>query len=334
MKIRSSLLIAYVLLAGWPVTANSEGTFELNSVRKIWDVGEHNAFTGLVRWHDAWYCTFREANGHVKGNGSIRIIRSDNGTDWESSGLLSESGIDLRDPKLSVTPDDRLMLSMGGSVYEGKNLVGRQPRSAFSRDGATWNDPIRVMNNGDWLWRVTWFAGKAYGVSYRSNLATEPSDKKWELDLVVSDDGIDFESITLLQIPGRPNETTLRFQPDGECIALVRREAENKHAWIGSSKPPYTNWTWHDSNSQVGGPEFIRLPDGRMVAGGRRYPGGAQMGIGWMTKEEYTPQLMFPSSGDCSYPSFVWHENQLWVSYYSSHEGKTSIYLAEVGIVN
>ena len=26
----------------------------------------------------------------------------------------------------------------------------------------------------------------------------------------------------------------------------------------------------------------------------------------------------------------VWHAGLLWVSYYSSHEGKTSIYLAKV----
>jgi hypothetical protein len=43
------------------------GTFELKSVRKIWDAGAHNAFTGMVRWRDTWYCTFREAEGHVDG---------------------------------------------------------------------------------------------------------------------------------------------------------------------------------------------------------------------------------------------------------------------------
>jgi hypothetical protein len=28
----------------------------------------------------------------------------------------------------------------------------------------------------------------------------------------------------------------------------------------------------------------------------------------------------------------VWHEDLLWISYYSSHEGKTSIYLAKVKV--
>ena len=37
-----------------------------------------------------------------------------------------------------------------------------------------------------------------------------------------------------------------------------------------------------------------------------------------------------PSSGDSSYPGLVWHDNQLWISYYSSHEGKAAIYIARV----
>ena len=42
--------------------------------------------------------------------------------------------------------------------------------------------------------------------------------------------------------------------------------------------------------------------------------------------------LALPSGGDTSYPGLVFHEDLLWVSYYSSHEGKTSIYLAKVQI--
>ena len=46
----------------------------------------------------------------------------------------------------------------------------------------------------------------------------------------------------------------------------------------------------------------------------------------------YEPVLTFPSSGDNSYPGFVWHDGLLWMSYYSSHEGKTSIYLAKIKV--
>jgi hypothetical protein len=37
-----------------------------------------------------------------------------------------------------------------------------------------------------------------------------------------------------------------------------------------------------------------------------------------------------PSGGDSSYPGMVLHDGLLWMSYYSSHEGKSSIYLARI----
>ena len=47
-------------------------------------------------------------------------------------------------------------------------------------------------------------------------------------------------------------------------------------------------------------------------------------------KNTIEPILELPSGGDTSYPGLVWHDDSLWVSYYSSHEGKTNIYLAKV----
>ncbi|MEK8105428.1 hypothetical protein NKG94_10170 [Micromonospora sp. M12] len=34
-----------------------------------------------------------------------------------------------------------------------------------------------------------------------------------------------------------------------------------------------------------------------------------------------TELVALPSGGDTSYPGLVWHDDLLWVSYYSSHEG-------------
>jgi hypothetical protein len=47
-------------------------------------------------------------------------------------------------------------------------------------------------------------------------------------------------------------------------------------------------------------------------------------------KSSLQPVLTLPSGGDTSYPGLVWVEGQLWISYYSSHEKPTSIYLAKV----
>ncbi len=40
--------------------------------------------------------------------------------------------------------------------------------------------------------------------------------------------------------------------------------------------------------------------------------------------------LALPSGGDTSYPGFVLEKDKLLVSYYSSHEGKSAIYMAVV----
>ncbi|MBN9121401.1 MAG: hypothetical protein J0I06_19995 [Planctomycetes bacterium] len=39
-----------------------------------------------------------------------------------------------------------------------------------------------------------------------------------------------------------------------------------------------------------------------------------------------------PSGGDTSSAGLVWHHGVLWVSYYSSHEGKSAVYLAKVKV--
>lgn len=320
---------------------------KLISVEKIWDQGKHNAFTDLIRWRDKWYCTFREADGHVGGDGKLRVLESRDAETWESAALLTEKGIDLRDPKLSITPDDRLMIVAGGSVYEEKNLLGRQPRVAFSQDGREWTATQRVLTEGEWLWRVTWFDGVAYGVSYDAAARTtpaakdaaktgkvEPGEAEWKLKLWKSTDGIKYDLITHLDVPGHPNETTLRFLPDGQMVALVRREGGTTFGWIGRSESPYKNWSWKETTHRFGGPNFIQLPDKSWWAAGRSYPGGAKTVLASMTVEgDYLPVLTFPSGGDNSYPGLVWHDGLLWMSYYSSHEGKTSVYLAKINVL-
>jgi hypothetical protein len=319
---------------------------EVVSVEKVWDRGKHNAFTDLIRWRGKWYLTFREGDAHVGGDGKLRVLESADGKAWESAALIGETGIDLRDPKLSVTPDDRLMIVAGGSVYEGKTLKSRQPRTCFSKDGREWTAPQRVLTEGEWLWRVTWHGSKCFGVSYNAAERTSPAAKEaatngkappgpadWKLKLVVSTDGVKFDPVTHLDVPGHPNETTVRFLPDGEMVAVVRREGGNTFGWIGRSKSPYAEWKWVETKHRVGGPNFIQLPDGSLWAGGRSYPGGAKTVVAKMTADGgYDPVLTLPSGGDNSYPGMVWHDGLLWFSYYSSHEGKTSIYLAKIRV--
>ncbi|MCS7020379.1 MAG: hypothetical protein NZU63_00965 [Gemmataceae bacterium] len=47
-------------------------------------------------------------------------------------------------------------------------------------------------------------------------------------------------------------------------------------------------------------------------------------------KGKISSTVTLPSGGDTSYPDLVWHKEQLWISYYSTHEGKNNMYLAQV----
>ncbi len=301
---------------------------DIRTLDRIWGTAEHSAFTDLINHLGEWFCVFREGEGHVYGrDGQIRVIHSTDGESWKSAAVLREDGVDLRDPKISLAPDGRLMIVMGGSVYDGRTLVTRQSRVAFSADGRSWTAPQKVLSPGEWLWRVTWRGDEGYGTAYGS-----AAEGEWSLRLYRTRNGTDYEFIAPLEIGGRPNETTLRFASDGRMIAFVRREGGDAVAWIGSSLPPYTEWKWHLTQHRVGGPNFVILPDGRMWAAGRSYPGGAKTAMGRMTETGYEPILTLPSGGDTSYPGLVWHEGLLWMSYYSSHEGKAAIYLAKISL--
>ena len=296
---------------------------ELIEVRKIWDQATHSAFTDLIRFQGRWLCCFREATTHASKDGTIRIIESADGEKWVSTGHLVEKGTDLRDPKLSLDPKGRLVLIMGASRHRGDTYLTRSPRVSFSGDSRRWTAPRKLLAEDHWLWRITWHKGIAYSVSKLG----EGRDPRRGM-LYKSTDCIDWEYITEFRLPDNTwnaSETTLRFMPDGERIALTRPE------WIGRSRPPYTDWSWTKIPHRMGGPNFIRLPSGQMWAGARLYlPGGSKTGLIRMTATSYEPVLQLPSGGDTSYPGMVWHEGILWMSYYSSHEGKTSIYLARI----
>jgi len=67
------------------------------------------------------------------------------------------------------------------------------------------------------------------------------------------------------------------------------------------------------------------------VGGGKDLASGAPVvSICRMSEHGLSPILNPPSGGDCSYPGMVIDRGVLWVSYYSSHEGRARIYLARI----
>lgn len=324
------------MLQATMVSAASSVRAELVEAKRIWDQAPHNAFTDLVRWQNEFYCAFREGRGHVSSDGKIRVLRSQDAGTWTSAALVELAGFDLRDAHLSVTPDGRLML-LGGAAPREKDGQSAPTGSfvAFSKDGVDWTKPQIVSEPGRWLWSATWHEGKAYGVSYAAGAGER------HLSLLVSEDGLAFKPVVeRLYGEGFPNETALRFTSDGTCYALVRRDKGGDgpySAILGVSGGDFTKWNWHDLGAEFngfGGPNFIQLPTGQWLAAGRMHEGGAHTALCRLdvTEHKMTKLLKLPSGGDTSYPGLLWHDGLLYLSYYSSHEGKTSIYLARIKI--
>lgn len=314
----------------------------LLGVRRIWDAGKHNAFTDLVRHRGRWLCTFREGDGHVSPEASIRVIRCADGEAWESAALISVSGIDLRDPKLATAPDGRLMLTGGWRTWPKEGPASLRSWVSFSEseDGGAWTEPRLVLEEGDWLWRVLWLDGSepmAIGVAYG-----KPAPGTWISRLVAGADGIAYETVADLTASTAAivstaasglTEATLRAGEGGLLHCLHRRDGGTRTALLGTSRPPFREWTWKDAGFYFGGPDAIRH-GGRWLAAGRWMVGAPKTVVARADWERGTlePILELPSGGDTSYPGLVSHEGDLWMSYYSSHEGKAAIYLARIAV--
>ncbi len=308
--------------------AQKESNLQLLEVQKIWDKAPHNAFTDLIRFQNQWFCVFRESENHLAPDGTIRVITSKDGQKWKSAANIKSPNSDLRDAKITITPQGQLML-MGAEALHDKSFHTHQSLAWFSDDGFNWSEKFEIGDPDFWLWRATWHKGKAFGIGYGCN------KDKWVI-LYASSDGKNFTTIVdHFFEQDYPNETSLVFKGD-TAFCLLRRDRGAKTGLIGISTSPYNAWQWKDLRTRIGGPDMILMPDGRLLSAVRLYSGSgwspARTSLCWIDPVTgYIKEaLTLPSGGDTSYAGMVLFNNLLWVSYYSSHEGKTSIYLAKV----
>ena len=314
------------------------------SVERIWDRGTHAAFTSLIEFNGRYYCSFREGYSHIfdengDAEGHVIVLESKDGDSWKQVLDTGLEGIDCRDPKLCVTPDGRMMVLFGGSTYRNKELISQQGYVMFSKDGKTFSTPEKIVfdprpeNESNWLWRVTWNGDKGYGVSYGSGTAGRT------LILYETGDGINYRQVKSFDVEGFPNETTLRFLPDGRMLAMIRYDDYNGGPeclgeW-GVSEAPYTEWNLKRMGLRVGGQDFLVLDDGTVLAGTRSYAIGNHCKtiiLRGNADGDFQEVFTLPSDGDTSYPGMLVVGKELWVSYYSTAgtPGNAAIFLAKI----
>ncbi|WP_299469716.1 sialidase family protein [uncultured Gimesia sp.] len=330
MKKSAPLMAALILIlhSSALLEAAKPVELKLESVQKIWDQDPHNAFTGLTRFNDQWFCVFRTGKAHVSPDGALQVLASKDGKDWKPVARITSDTADLRDAKIAVTPQGQLMLS-GAAALHQPNPATHQSMTWFSDDGTHWSKGHKIGDPGVWLWGMRWNDGDVYSIGYQTG-KTGPKFTR----LYKSSDGKQYETVVdKLHDTGYTNESSLVFTKDKTCYCLLRRDSKGANTGLlGISKPPYTDWQWKDLGVRIGGPELFQLPDGRFLATVRLYSPKARTSICQVDVEKgtLTELLELPSGGDTSYANMVLHDGLLNVSYYSSHEGKTSIYFAKV----
>ncbi len=344
------LLAALIILPLVAVRAAADEAMpkvRVESIRRVFDDGPHNAFTDLVRFQGRIYLAFRNCpDGHmVHPTSSIIIMASDDGKQWQQVHRFSVKRRDTRDPHFLVFNDKLFVYT--GTWYSGETTLPRDQYelnlhlgyAAWSEDGQNWHSPIMLDGTfGHYIWRAAAYNGKAYLCGRRKiGFAVGPRGEGHEVEslMLESDDGLIWRKRAVFQeIAG--DETAFLFEPDGSIVGIGRRGGGK--AQLLHSKPPYTEWDRKDLDRYIGGPLITKWGD-RYVVGGRHVTPdrGPKTSLCWLVDDQLHEFAELPSGGDNSYPGLLELEpGRALVSWYSSHEkdeaGKTrtSVYTAEL----
>ncbi len=347
MKALVSALVLAAMIGGLGTADDVLPKVRVESIRRAFDNGEHNAFTDLVRFQGKLYLTFRSCpDGHmVHPTASVLVMTSDNGQEWEQVHRFNVEERDTRDPHFLVFNDKLFVYT--GTWYSGKTTIPVKDYdlnnhlgfAAWSEDGTTWHSPVMLDGTfGHYIWRAATHDGRAYLCGRRKiGFTVGPRGEGHEVEslMLESDDGLIWRKRAVFQeIAG--DETAFLFEPDGSIVAIGRRGGGN--AQLLKSRPPYSEWDRSDLDRYIGGPLIVKWGD-RYVVGGRHSTKGRgpKTSLCWLVGKELHEFAELPSGGDNSYPSFVELEpGRALISWYSSHEkddaGKTitAIYLAEL----
>jgi len=327
-------IAAYTWLTYWFYeNFNMRNILQLHQLQRVSSLAAHCAFTDLIALDDGFLCCYRRAANHVSGDGSIDVVKLCKNGKRLFRQTLSFPQTDLRDPKLSIDDNGKIwLIAYCRQVKSDGSKVKTSMLSWFSDNGRYWSSPNRFGEHGWWLWRIAWHNNTALGLAYNR--------KANRLDLFQGHPQRRFyrHPVAALSLErdglGYPNESDLVIDNNGVINALVRRDADSFSAQFGISKPPYHRWQWQDLGEYIGGPAMLPLGKEHFLVAGRKWNGDTFVTQIWLLNKSTTQLsecLTLPSAGDNSYPGLVLLGDDLFISYYSSHQdNQTRVYFAHV----
>lgn len=319
----SSGMCLVALLVFPPFPAWAAETAEPISVRKLVADGKHNAFTALTRFKDAYWLAFRSAKDHNSQDGEIVLLRSTNGDDWTEANRFNFVPDD-RDPQFLVTTDRLILFS---PAMNGSTLT---TFAVYTTDGQKWSEPQTAYEPQFILWKPL-ARGDHYLATAHKKVEGNDGGKTREVHLIRSSDGLKWEKVSTIRAGNWESETTLLAGPGDKLTAFIRTKYSIPGHIIESS-PPYQEWSQRPAGIHLSG-HAVRTFQGVTYLLSRTFDeAGKNAGttIYIYADGKPIPYCVLPSGGDCAYPEAVQIGNEMLVSYYSTHEGTTNIYLARV----
>lgn len=292
--------------------------------------GSHNGFTDLQYWRHQYWVSYRKASSHASTDSEAAISISPDRKNFREVVRYKLPGYgDNRDPKLFPLSEDTLAMTIpfwvGG--YEHRKI---EQYILFSQNGFQWGEPIKILNPGDWLWRIREHEGLYYGLVERITPFPEKGRKhRHNLFIATSKDLIHWEEHCQVGDPALElSESDIHFNSDGTAW-IVARTRERNQSYFCYSKAPYKEWKTSALNTLIHAPIFLKH-EGRLFVSGRNklllengnvspfQPSVYGLAIWELTFGKVNPILMIPSAMDCSYPGLIKDpDGRICISYYS-----------------
>lgn len=310
-------------------------SFGLEDTKLIWKE-KHAAFTSLIKFNNKYFVAFRVGEKHVSSgeieNGYIRVLVSDNLSQWDSIDSLTYNG-DLRDPFFSISPQNELLMLCGVNQMEnGKIIHDKTVLSSFDKKVnkfRKFSDVIMDDNTRPWLWKIRWCGKTAWGFAYKEGLTPL---------LMKSTDAKHWTKICSLPVSTEniPSEVDLAFIDKEEMIVVVRND--NGRAVIGRAMPPYLNWKIEPMGIWIGSPNLLVNSHYQLFLTYRLYGNGGIVNFTFSMLDTMELKLIkslniFEGSYyDMGYGSSILVDNgkSILTSYYIAGEDNAGIYIAKI----
>ena len=306
----------------------------LLSQNVVYDNNDHAAFTSIHDYNGTLTLAFREGTSHspysVEEYGSVKVLEK-NGNDWIVKATISDVTKDLRDPFLTEV-DGHPRLYMGYNTFENGKYQHSGTVYSDCINGS-WSE-VRTLNHDvnhiAWLWKVREYGNKYYSIAYLEG--KKPV-------LIVSDDGVDWSTLTVIDLEGILTEADMCFVGNKMYVCLRKDTPVSEPSYWGVAAYPFTDFTWTEMERHIESPELIWLPySGKLLLAGRDTKTTGEISVTLFSAsfdgnlEEITV-LETGVGGDKSYPGLEYKDGILYCSWYSGTQSLSTVSVASWNVV-